>query len=105
MKMLRPAGLFVLLAFAPPAFAAGDNWMQVRLREVDTPFANPGQGWMSHPGDTPRFPCSVVYLRFDWAEIEPAAGRYDWKLIDDALAAAKLRGEAIALRVMTANAH
>ena len=79
--------------------------MQVRLREVDTLFANPGQGWMSYLGDTPRFPCSVVYLRFDWAEIEPVEGRYNWKLIDDAIAASKPRGAAVAMRVMTANAH
>jgi hypothetical protein len=47
----------------------------------------------------------VVYLRFDWAEIEPEEGRYDWKLIDDAIAAGQPRGEAVAMRVMTANAH
>jgi len=59
MKILRPAGLFVLLAFVLPAFAAGDNWVQVRLREVDTLFANPGQGWMSQqrsPNRVTRFP-------------------------------------------------
>ena len=77
MKILQPAGLFVMLAFALPTFAADDNWTQVRFREVDTLFANPGQGWMSQSapkGETPRFPCSVVYIRFDWADVEPEAG-------------------------------
>ncbi len=105
MKILRPVGLLILFAFALPSFAAGDNWTVVRFHEVETLFANPGQGWMSHPGDMPRFPCSVVYLRFDWAAVEPEEGRYDWKLIDDAIAVGKSRGEAIAMRVMTANAH
>jgi hypothetical protein len=105
MKILRPVSLLIMLAFAMPAFAAGDNWTQVRFREVDTLFANPGQGWMSHPNQTPRFPCSVVYLRFDWGEVEPAEGQYNWKLIDDAIAAGKPSGRAVAMRVMTANAH
>ncbi len=105
MKIIRRVGLLILFAFAPPAFAAGDNWTQVHFREVDTLFANPSQGWMSHPGDKSRFPCSVVYLRFNWTEVEPEEGRYNWKLIDDAIAAGEPRGEAVAMRVMTANAH
>jgi len=39
-----------------------------------TLFANPGQGWMSRqrsPRGEPRFPCSVVYIRFNGAEAEP----------------------------------
>jgi hypothetical protein len=81
---------------------------RVTLREIDTLFANPGQGWMSqnlHPTGKPRFPCSVCYLRFDWAEVEPEEGRYDWHLIDDVIAAWKPYNAAVAMRVMTANAH
>ena len=94
-----------MLLLSQPAFAAGDNWTQVHFREVDTLFANPGQGWMSYHNTTPRFPCSVVYLRFDWARVEPEEGQYHWELIDEALAAGKSKGSAIAIRVMTANAH
>ena len=32
-------------------------------------------------------------------------GRYNWKLIDDVIAAWKPRGAAVAMRVMTCNAH
>ena len=74
---------------------------QVRFREVDKLLANPGQGWMADP----RFPSSVVYHRYNWAEAEPAEGQYNWQLIDEAIAAAKSHGAAIAMRVMTANAH
>ena len=86
----------------------GTNWVQTRFSEVDTLFANPGQGWMSQqrsPRADPRFPCSVVYIRFNWADIEPERGKYHWKIIDDVIAAWKPRGAAIALRVMTCNAH
>ncbi len=93
-------GILALLGFPWLTCAAEENWQQVRFQEVDTLFANPGQGWMSR-----RFPSSVAYLRFDWAKLEPAEGRYNWKYVDDAINACKPRGDAVALRVMTANAH
>lgn len=57
------------------------------------------------PRGEPRFPCSVVYVRFNWADAEPEEGRYNWRLIDDVIAAWKSRGAAVAMRVMTCNAH
>ena len=103
--MRRPPALLAafLLASLTALSAANDNWLQIRFREVNTLLSNPGQGWMGHLNENPRFPCSVVYLRFDWAEIEPVEGHYNWQCIDDAIA--KPRGAAIAMRVMTANAH
>ena len=113
MKTILPtlliAMLAVPLAFAPPVSAAGEsNIVRVQFREVDTLFANPGQGWMSQqrsPRGEPRFPCSVVYIRFNWADAEPEEGTFNWKLIDDVIAAWKSRGAAVAMRVMTCNAH
>lgn len=109
MKPHQPACLVSLLLCLPiPLLAAEENLQRVTFREVDTLFANPGQGWMSQqrsPRGEPRFPCSVVYIRFDWATVEPEEGRYDWKYLDDVIAAWKPRGAAVAMRVMTANAH
>ena len=103
------AMLVVLLAFAPLVSAAGESdIVRVQFREVDTLFANPGQGWMSQqriPRGEPRFPCSVVYIRFNWADAEPEEGNFNWKIIDDVIAAWKPRGVAVAMRVMTCNAH
>ena len=102
---------FLLAAFASAgarASAAEDDWTRVRFRESEALFANPGQGWMSQqrsPRGEPRFPCSVVYVRFNWADAEPEEGRYNWRLIDDVIAAWKSRGAAVAMRVMTCNAH
>ena len=96
------------LASAFVAVAAENNWQRVQFREVDTLFANPGQGWMSQqrrPRTESRFPCSVVYIRFDWADAEPVEGQYDWKIIDDVLDAWKSRDAAVSFRVMTCNAH
>ncbi len=101
--------LAVLLAFSPLVSAAGESdIVRVQFREVDTLFANPGQGWMSQqrsPRGEPRFPCSVVYIRFNWADAEPEEGKFNWKVIDDVIAAWKPRGVAVAMRVMTCNAH
>ena len=99
-----------ILLLAPLAgLAAADATLQrATFREVDTLFANPGIGWMSghrSPKSEPRFPCSVVYIRFAWADAEPVQGQYNWKFIDDAIAAWKPRGASVALRVMTCSAH
>jgi len=69
-----------LLAVATWASSAAEsNLVRVQFREIDALFANPGQGWMSQqrsPRTEPRFPCSVVYIRFNWADAEPEEGRY-----------------------------
>jgi len=105
-----PAAILVgLLAIAPQASPAAEpNLVRVQFPEVNTLFANPGQGWMSQqrsPRAEPRFPCSVVYVRFNWADAEPEEGRYDWTVIDDVISAWKGRGAAVGMRVMTCNAH
>ncbi|MCX6906324.1 MAG: DUF4832 domain-containing protein, partial [Verrucomicrobia bacterium] len=100
--------LALALGFTQGLTAVEENWVRTQFREVDTLFANPGQGWMSQqrsPRGEPRFPCSVVYIRFNWADVEPEPGQFNWKLIDDVIAAWKPRGAAIAMRVMTCNAH
>ncbi len=101
--------LVSLLVLAPLVGRAADsNLVRHQFREVDTLFANPGQGWMSQqrsPKGEPRFPCSVVYIRFNWADVEPEEGQFNWKLIDDVIAAWKPHGASVAMRVMTCNAH
>lgn len=106
---LRALLLSVVAAAACGRAIADDSTLVRRqFREVDTLFANPGQGWMSQsrrPPAEPRFPYSVVYVRFNWADAEPAEGRFNWALIDDVIAAWKPHGATVALRVMTCNAH
>lgn len=109
MMNMIPRTLSVLFALSlAGAAAAGDNLVRVAFRETDALFANPGTGWMSQqrsPKGEPRFPCSVAYIRFAWADAEPSEGQYNWKLIDDVIAAWKPRGAAVSMRVMTCSAH
>ncbi|MCX7826033.1 MAG: DUF4832 domain-containing protein [Verrucomicrobiae bacterium] len=106
---MRNAFLILAWVALPLALnAGGADLIRLQFREVDPLFANPGQGWMNQqraPKTEPRFPCSVVYIRFGWAEAEPAEGQHNWALIDDAIAAWKPRGATVAFRVMTCNAH
>jgi len=100
------AALMMLLI--PPHSASPADLVRLRFREVDTLFANPGQGWMSWRDSLraeSRFPCSVAYIRFNWADLEPEQGRYNWKPIDGMIEDWKSRGVAIAMRVMTCNSH
>ena len=109
MKQVLYAALAgTILCLQHPALAAGQNLQQVTFHEVDTLFANPGMGWMNQqhrPKPEPRFPCSVVYIRFNWMDAEPVAGKYNWSLIDDVIAAWKSRGTTVAMRVATCSAH
>lgn len=101
-------GLALSLGALPVRTATEARLVRREFREVDTLFANPGQGWMSQsrrPPAEPRFPCSVVYVRFNWVDAEPVEGKPDWRVIDDVVAAWKPRGATVAFRVMTANAH
>ena len=108
MKYTLATRLLVMLASLAGVAAADDNIQRVTFREVDTLFANPGAGWMSQhrsPKGEPRFPCSVAYIRFHWADVEPAEGTYNWSVIDDAIAAWKPRGATVSMRVMTCSSH
>ena len=102
-----PAILLGCLLFACAGFPASarEGWTQARFRETDALLCNPGQGWMAFCRSTPRFPCSVMYFRFGWDELEPAKGQYHWKPIEDSIALARRNGAMIALRIMTTNAH
>lgn len=111
--LLRPALYFALtvsaLAQNPGVQAVskprgGVN--HIKLHEVDSLFQNPDQGFFFETWrGEPRFPESVVYLRFDWERVESADGQFNWRPIDRAIETARQHGATIAMRVMTANAH
>jgi len=93
------AGCF--LGFSADGRSRGADAVAVRFESTDELLANPGQGWLS----TRRLPCTVRYSRFNWMDLEPVEGQYDWKRMDDAIAAAAGRGARFAFRIMTTDAH
>jgi hypothetical protein len=79
-----------------------------QFKESDSLLANPGQGFMTMrpaPEGEMRFPYTVVYRSFTWADAEPEQGKINWALIDDVIKAWRPRGATVAFRVMTCNAH
>jgi Domain of unknown function (DUF4832)/Beta-galactosidase len=49
----------------------------------------------------PDFPeTSIAYLRWYWTAIEPEPGKFDWDIIDRALAEAQKHGQRLAIRLM-----
>ena len=109
-----PVTLFFLLAASgvaqdfgsQDAIPAKAKLDRIKIHEVKTLFQNPGQGFFFEPfRGQPRFPESVVYLRFDWQRAEPEDGKFNWRFIDRAIETARQHGATIAMRVMTADAH
>ena len=94
------------MTFAAQDSAANENWQQLHFGEVNTLFANPVQGWvLTHfkPVDHCLFPFSTVNIRFNWGDVEPEEGKYNWKYIDDIIAACKPNDATVVLSVMPAN--
>ena len=71
---------------------------------------NAGTGWtegspidarLSHGAKVaPGYPdTTVAYLRLYWKYLQPEKGRYDWRLLDEALATAQQRGQTLMLRI------
>ncbi len=90
------------------AAASAAEQTVVRFKEIDTLFANPGKGWMAGGrgyAREPRLPTRVAYVRYNWCDLEPEEGRYQWKLIDDAINGWAKREGRVAVRIMTTNAH
>ena len=65
-------------------------------------IANPGAGWQAfyNPNNTSGFPTSTVYARFDWSDIEPVVGQYNFSQIDQLLSSMS-NWQRLALRIMT----
>lgn len=99
-RMVFLVALIALLVMPLVSLLAAGNMQTTSFKEVDTLFTNPGQGWMGW-----RFHGSVEYYRFNWVDIEPEKGTYNWKPIDDRLARLQKSGGSLSLRVMTASAH
>ena len=68
-------------------------------------FPNPGQGWMRTNDKQGPFPSTVHYARFNWADLEPVQGKYNWDLIDSYVQQAKADKSCFSLRVITCSSH
>ena len=112
---------------AAAVFAAAVPVVTVRPAEIDDVLVNPGMGFMTFQrfnGDslnqglkwTEGYPIeyqappaslenkdhpatSIAYFRIYWKFVEPEEGRFNWPMLDRALATAKSRGQTLMLRI------
>ena len=77
---------------------------QITFTENTDIFPNPGQGWERFSiRNTPsknKVNFGAGYSRFLWRDLEPEEGKYNWKLIDDAIASFSKDGLPFYFRIM-----
>lgn len=77
----------------------------VRPEELTGYIPNPYMGWQDTQSRNKRFDETVGYRRFNWSELNPAKGVYDWDRIEALRADMAQQGSAISFRVRTAQPH
>jgi hypothetical protein len=89
------------------ALSAGRT-MTVGPTEIDDILYNPGMGLADfHFGIGSPLPSSqhprstVAYVRWYWADLEPAEGQYDFRRVDSLIEQVRAVGETLAFRIMT----
>jgi len=66
-------------------------------------LSNPMRGqylWLGSAAYPAGWPDVDSYQRWNWAQLEPSQGNFQWALIDDEIAAAKARGGRFGMRIM-----
>ena len=88
--------------------------VDVEQKPTSGVIVNPDRGFQEfewiHLNDKKKNPenyiaASTLYKRFNWAQIEPQKGVYDFKLIDDAISDAKSNGMKLSFRIMAMEYH
>ncbi len=82
-------------ALSPPVVSS-------QPQPIDGYIPNPGMGWQNSWLGEPRFPESIIYLRFNWDTVHIASDRYDWTELDRAMAEARLDNIKVSFRVRPA---
>ena len=84
-------GIETFNRFSGQALNGGTKWSEVGP-EAPLPDAPPGT--VDFPGS------SIAYLRWFWSQLEPQPSKYQWEIIDSALAEAHRHNQRLAIRLM-----
>lgn len=81
------------------------NMSSVQIIGTEEVLLNPGKGFVLRNSTNNSIDevLSIGYYRFDWSEIEPEEGVYNWNVIDDKIQEFSNRGKKFAFGVMNAN--
>jgi hypothetical protein len=98
----------VALVTASPAtplmgYAQADTLQTINFSERTGVIKNPGIGYQTYYRSAVsdrQLPSSVMYIRFNWSQIQRAPGTYDFSVIEHALRQAKAAKQKLAFRIM-----
>jgi hypothetical protein len=84
------------------------NYHTILPHTSDDILHNPGKGWVVYGTPSEQTPATIAeatvgYTRYNWSEIEPEEGKYNWAVIDKNLAAWNAVGKFFAFGIMNAN--
>jgi Domain of unknown function (DUF4832)/Beta-galactosidase len=84
------------------------DYYTVTLPVNNAVLINPGKGWVLYGTPATQTAktlayASVGYTRYNWSDIEPSEGKYNWSIIDSDMNAWKAVGKKFAFGVMNAN--
>ncbi|MBQ7574343.1 MAG: DUF4832 domain-containing protein [Clostridia bacterium] len=101
---------FILILCSVNCSVYADDMLEISLSENDAIISgNPGKGWVRYStissglSDELLNLISTGYARFNWYEIEPKEGEYNWALIDSALESWSAVGKKFAFGIMSVN--
>ncbi len=109
MGRLRIAALCLPLVWGLAVTAAGGETV-VHPTPAKGIVLNPGKGWVLYGNaewhsERLHAVANLGYRRFEWAELEPEEGRYNWQPVDEYLESWAKRGKQAAFGVMCCNSH
>ncbi len=85
-----------------PTITRGPVFRTITPTELSGYVPNPEMGWQNTRNATPRFTETVRYTRFNWRDLNPAEGVYDWSPIEILRQEALDAGQKIHFRVRNA---
>ena len=87
------------------SFISDSNAVTIYPAESTALLTNPGKGFVQYWDFDATYAneISTGYSRYDWSDIEPRQGVFNWKLIDNEIAKFKAAGKKFAFGVMCAN--
>ncbi len=89
-----------------PAFDSA-NVINVNPEENFKLLLNPGKGFVKYYDYDAQYASvfTTKYIRYDWSDIQPQEGVYNWAWIDNEIAECKLNGKKFAFGIMSANTN
>lgn len=83
------------------------NTININPLESNELILNPGKGFVKYYDYEEQYAniFTTKYTRYDWSDIQPQAGSYNWNWIDSEIAECKAKGKKFAFGIMCANTN